>query len=281
MYELALVGLALPAFDPAFADGPALTAAVKIPGLLVRHRPDAAAGVGGEAVHRRRARRALGRARVLAEPGDDYQRRGARLPRSADDAAGIGALVLLHVGAAESAGLALALALLTKPQAHPPGAGLRARGLAHRRCARAGCAPRRAASSARDRAAAALRDDRRAAEHVAGVRIVLRAARHPVRQRGQRVVDRELRAARLLPDPAARLPARVLRRGPADHGGQHVPGARASRTRGRSPAPRCWRRRLGAVAPAPLAAIWPSTRWPRRSSSTPSSCSASACTSIT
>ncbi len=119
---------------------------------------------------------------------------------------GIAALVLIHLGAAESAGLALALAVLTKPQGVFLVAGMRAGGLAYWR---------QRARSARAAAGGALGAtllllpfalDGRAPEHVARVRIVLRAARHPVRQCRQRLVDRQLRPARVLSDSKARLP---------------------------------------------------------------------------
>jgi len=116
LYVLALVGLAYRQMDPAFADSPALTAAVKIPGLLC--------GIGLTLLLAWTTRRITGSARAGRWAALAYWLNPATvingevlgyldplmmLP-------GIGAFVLLHLGAAESAGLALSTAILMKPQ---------------------------------------------------------------------------------------------------------------------------------------------------------------------
>jgi hypothetical protein len=116
LYELGLVGLAYKQLDPSFADAPSLTAAIKLPGLLC--------GIGLTVLLAWTARRLTGDgatarwvalaywlnpATILNGEVLGYLDPLMMLP-------GIGALVLLHLGAAESAGLALALAVLTKPQ---------------------------------------------------------------------------------------------------------------------------------------------------------------------
>jgi hypothetical protein len=117
LYELAVVGLAYRLVDPSFADSPALTAAVKIPGLLC--------GIGLTALLAWAARRFTGGDRAARWVALAYWLNPATILNG--EVLGyldplmmlpaVGALVLLHVGAAESAGLALALAVLTKPQA--------------------------------------------------------------------------------------------------------------------------------------------------------------------
>ena len=116
LYVLALVGLAYRQMDPPFADSPALTAAVKIPGLLC--------GIGLTLLLAWTTRRITGSARAGRWAALAYWLNPATvingevlgyldplmmLP-------GIGAFVLLHLGAAESAGLALSTAILMKPQ---------------------------------------------------------------------------------------------------------------------------------------------------------------------
>ena len=116
LYVLALVGLAYRQMDPAFADRPALTAAVKIPGLLC--------GIGLTLLLAWTTRRITGSARAGRWAALAYWLNPATvingevlgyldplmiLP-------GVGAFVLLHLGAAESAGLALSTAILMKPQ---------------------------------------------------------------------------------------------------------------------------------------------------------------------
>ena len=116
LYVLALVGLAYRQMDPAFADRPALTAAVKIPGLLC--------GIGLTLLLAWTTRRITGSARAGRWAALAYWLNPATvingevlgyldplmmLP-------GIAAFVLLHLGAAESAGLALSTAILMKPQ---------------------------------------------------------------------------------------------------------------------------------------------------------------------
>ena len=116
LYVLALVGLAYRQMDPAFADSPALTAAVKIPGLLC--------GIGLTLLLAWTTRRITGSARAGRWAALAYWLNPATvingevlgyldplmmLP-------GIAAFVLLHLGAAESAGLALSTAILMKPQ---------------------------------------------------------------------------------------------------------------------------------------------------------------------
>jgi len=116
LYVLALVGLAYRQMDPAFADSPALTAAVKIPGLLC--------GIGLTLLLAWTTRRITGSARAGRWAALAYWLNPATvingevlgyldplmmLP-------GIGAFVLLHLGAAEAAGLALSTGILMKPQ---------------------------------------------------------------------------------------------------------------------------------------------------------------------
>ena len=117
LYELGAAGVVYRLFDPEFADRPALTAAVKIPGLFF--------GIALTVLLWWTVLRLTGddrpatwvAARVLGEPSHHPERRGARLPGPADDAAGDRSLVLLHRGAPEWAGASLAVAMLTKPQA--------------------------------------------------------------------------------------------------------------------------------------------------------------------
>ena len=82
LYELGLVGLAYRRIDPAFADTPALTVAIKLPGLICGIAPHGASRVGGETIYHARWRRFVGRAGLLAESSDHHQRRSPRLPRS-------------------------------------------------------------------------------------------------------------------------------------------------------------------------------------------------------
>jgi hypothetical protein len=116
LYELGLVGLVYRRFDAAFADTPSLTAALKIPGLFC--------GIGLTVLLAWAARRFTGDDRAARWVALAYWLNPATLLNGEvlgylDPLMmlpGIGALVLLHLGAAESAGLALALAVLTKPQ---------------------------------------------------------------------------------------------------------------------------------------------------------------------
>ena len=116
LYELGLVGLAYRRIDPAFADAPALTVAIKLPGLVC--------GIALTALLAWAAKRFtshddaaswvalaywLNPATILNGEVLGYLDPLMMLP-------GIAALVLIHLGAMESAGLALALAVLTKPQ---------------------------------------------------------------------------------------------------------------------------------------------------------------------
>ena len=116
LYVLALVGLGYRQVDGSFADSRALTAAVKLPGLLC--------GIGLTMLLAWAARRMTGEeqagrwaalaywlnpATVINGEVLGYLDPVMMLPT-------IAAFVLLHQGAAESAGLALALAVLTKPQ---------------------------------------------------------------------------------------------------------------------------------------------------------------------
>ncbi len=82
---------------------------------------------------------------------------------------------------------------------------------------------------------------------MAGVRLLLCAPGHPFGICRQRLVDRQLRAARLVSDPEARTSGSLPVAGHPHHGHQHVPGSRLPE----SEAPRdrvCARReRLGAV----------------------------------
>ena len=117
IYELALVGLAYRLFDSGAADSPALTAAIKIPGLLCTIGLTALLAwavkrFGGSDSDARWVALAywLNPAAIVNGEVLGYLDPLMMLPALA-------ALVLLHVGAAESAGLALALAVLTKPQA--------------------------------------------------------------------------------------------------------------------------------------------------------------------
>ncbi|MEO7272128.1 MAG: hypothetical protein ABIX28_03030 [Vicinamibacterales bacterium] len=116
LYVLAVVGLAYRQIDPGFTDGPALTAAVKLPGLLC--------GIGLTLLLARTTRRLTGDARASRWVALAYWLNPAAITNAEvlgylDPLMmlpGLGAFVLLHLGAAESAGLALALALLMKPQ---------------------------------------------------------------------------------------------------------------------------------------------------------------------
>jgi Gpi18-like mannosyltransferase len=116
LYELGLVGLAYRRIDPAFADAPALTVAIKLPGLVC--------GIALTALLAWAANRFtshddaaswvalaywLNPATILNAEVLGYLDPLMMLP-------GIAALVLIHLGAMETAGLALALAVLTKPQ---------------------------------------------------------------------------------------------------------------------------------------------------------------------
>jgi hypothetical protein len=116
LYVLAMVGLGYRQVDPGFADGAALTAAVKIPGLL--------SGIGLTLLLAWTTRRMTGDARasrwvalafwlnpaaIINAEVLGYLDPLMMLP-------GLAAFVLLHLGATESAGLALALAMLMKPQ---------------------------------------------------------------------------------------------------------------------------------------------------------------------
>ena len=88
LYELGLAGRVFRWFDPAFSDGVALTVATKLPGL--------ACGIGLTALLWWAVRRHAGSpaaahwgvARLLGQPGHHPERRSPRLPRSADDAPG-------------------------------------------------------------------------------------------------------------------------------------------------------------------------------------------------
>jgi Glycosyltransferase family 87 len=117
MYELALVGFAYRAIDPSFADGGLLNAMVKIPGLLAgamltwllawtarRFTRSASTAAWAALAYW------LNPATVLNAEVLGYLDPLMMLPA-------VAALVLLHVGAAESAGVCFAVALLTKPQA--------------------------------------------------------------------------------------------------------------------------------------------------------------------
>jgi len=116
LYELGLAGLAYRHIDPAFGDGPALIAAVKIPGLI--------AGIALMALLAWTARRFTGDPSVIgwimvaywANPATILNAEVLGYLDPLMMLPGIAALVLLHLGAAESAGLCLALAILTKPQ---------------------------------------------------------------------------------------------------------------------------------------------------------------------
>jgi hypothetical protein len=116
LYELGLVGLAYRHIDPAVADGPWLTAAVKIPGLIF--------GIALTALLAWTARRFSGDPSAAAWIALAYWANPATILNAEvlgylDPLMmlpGIAALVLLHLGATESAGLSLALAVLTKPQ---------------------------------------------------------------------------------------------------------------------------------------------------------------------
>jgi Gpi18-like mannosyltransferase len=128
LYELGVVGLVYRQLDPAFRDSSLLTAAIKVPGLLC--------GIALTGLLTWSARRFSGDDRAASWIALAYWLNPATildgevlgyldplmmLP-------GIGALVLIHAGAMESAGLALSLAVLTKPQGIflLPGCGLAA-----------------------------------------------------------------------------------------------------------------------------------------------------------
>jgi len=117
IYELALVGLAYRALTPDFPDGPLLNAAVKIPGLIAgglltcllawiaKRVTDSSDAAWWAATAYWSNPATILNAEVLG-----YLDPLMMLPA-------VASLVLLHVGAAESAGLCFALAILTKPQA--------------------------------------------------------------------------------------------------------------------------------------------------------------------
>jgi hypothetical protein len=117
LYELGAAGLVYRVFDPQFADRPALTAAVKIPGLLF--------GIAltlllwwsvrrftGNDLHARWTALAywVNPATVMNAEVLGYLDPLMMLPA-------IASLVLLHLGAPAWAGASLAVAMLTKPQA--------------------------------------------------------------------------------------------------------------------------------------------------------------------
>jgi hypothetical protein len=117
LYELGVAGVVYRFFDPEFSDRPALTAAVKIPGLIF--------GIAltlllwwsvrrftGNGVHARWAAVAywINPATVINAEVLGYLDPLMMLPA-------IGSLVLLHLGAPAWAGASLAAAMLTKPQA--------------------------------------------------------------------------------------------------------------------------------------------------------------------
>ncbi len=88
LYELGLVGLAYRRIDPAFADAPALTVAIKLPGLICGIALTALLAWAAKRFTIARWRRFVGSSGLLAESSDHHQRRSPRLPRSPDDAAG-------------------------------------------------------------------------------------------------------------------------------------------------------------------------------------------------
>jgi Gpi18-like mannosyltransferase len=138
LYELGLVGLVYRLIDPAFADSSSLTAAIKLPGLLC--------GIALTALLAWSAKRFSGDDRAAAWVALAYWLNPATILNAEvlgylDPLMllpGIASLVAIHLGALESAGVALALAVLTKPQGIflLPACGLaawhtaRARGLA-------------------------------------------------------------------------------------------------------------------------------------------------------
>jgi Gpi18-like mannosyltransferase len=116
LYELAAVGFAYRVVDPSFRDGALLTAAIKLPGLLC--------GILLTLLLVRVARRMTGREAAATWVAVAYWLNPATILNA--EVLGyldplmmlpaIGALALIQRGAAESAGMALALAILTKPQ---------------------------------------------------------------------------------------------------------------------------------------------------------------------
>ena len=117
LYELGVAGMVYGAFDPAFADTPAITAAVKIPGLLFglaltvflwwivrRLTGDHDRALWAAAAFWANPA-AIMNAEVLG-----YLDPLMMLPA-------VASLALIHLGAFEWAGASLALAMLTKPQA--------------------------------------------------------------------------------------------------------------------------------------------------------------------
>ena len=116
LYELGLVGLAYRYFVPSFADSTMLTVAIKVPGLLCAILLTClltwtSKRFTGDGTTARWVALAywLNPATILNGEVLGYLDPLMMLP-------GVGALVLLHLRAPESAGLALALAVMTKPQ---------------------------------------------------------------------------------------------------------------------------------------------------------------------
>ena len=280
LYELGAVGVFYRLFDPGLTDRRMLTAAVKIPGFLF--------GI---------ALTVFLWWTVLRLTGDRDRADWVALAYWANPATilngevlgyldplmmlpAIASLVLLHFRAPEWAGASLAIAMLTKPQALliAPVLALGAwRTGGIRALVTAGVGG--AITAGVIVLPYALVG--RSAQYVAGVRVVLCAPGHPLRLRGEHLVDCQLRAARVEPDSTTRRDGSVSRARPAHHGHQHVSGVRPAEPSAVRDAAGPRGERLEPVAHPRTRAIWRSTRSARRSSSTPSSCCRSASTSIT
>ena len=116
LFELWLVGVLYQRYDPSFGDTTALTVALKLPGLLCNIAIAALLawaarrfGAGSDAARWAALAWWLNPAVILNGEVLGYLDPLMILP-------GLAGLILIHVGAVESAGLALALAVLTKPQ---------------------------------------------------------------------------------------------------------------------------------------------------------------------
>ncbi len=117
LYELGIAGAVYRLFDPAFDDGPALTAAVKVPGLIF--------GLALTWFFWWTVRRMTGKPEAAAWAALAYWGNPATILNG--EVLGyldplmmlpaVAAIVVVHLGALEWAGACFAIALLTKPQA--------------------------------------------------------------------------------------------------------------------------------------------------------------------
>ncbi len=222
LYELGAAGVVYRLFDPELADRPAITAAVKIPGLFF--------GIALTALLWWTVRRFTGEERQGRWVAVAYWVNPATVMNA--EVLGyldplmmlpaIASLVLVHLGAPAWAGASLAVAMLTKPQALLV---LPILMLAAWRT----CGGRGAIEAAVGGAVTAsliflpYALDWRAAKRLAGVRLVLRETRHPVGICRQYLVDRQLRAARVVPGSTSGNSRGVPGTGPPHHVHLHVP----------------------------------------------------------